>query len=163
MQANLNQSIRNLCNPIRPLGPSVPFLGSWRATYYRMAPFTCNTADDNAPVHDSVGHNFITNATSATFHYRRGWHQEDMAADDGKHSPGRGCWMECLSKFPADDPLQWHFVELSIIYPKVPLLIIMLAAQVSGGTMTARLLSTAPLNFDRPRYMSSLITLQRSD
>ena len=72
--------------------------------------------------------------------------------------------MECLSKFPADDPLQWHFVELNIIYPKVPLLIIiMLAAQVSGGTMTARLLSTAPLNFGRPRYVLSLITLQRSD
>ena len=72
--------------------------------------------------------------------------------------------MECLSKFPADDPLQWHFVELNIIYPKVPLLIIiMLAAQVSGSTMTARLLSTAPLNFGRPRYVLSLITLQRSD
>lgn len=81
------------------LAPSVPLLGGYLGEPLPsgMVPSTCdNAGDDNAPACDITGHNFIPNAVSTTFYYNRDETKEDMAADDGEHSLGLGCWTERL-------------------------------------------------------------------
>ena len=45
------------------------------------------------------------------------------------------------------------------VYPRNPLLTIVIAAWVWGSTVVAKLLSATPLSFRRPRYMLSFTTL----
>lgn len=69
-----------------------------------MSPSTCNNTGD-----DAAGNNFTPNAASATFHSSTDDAQEGTAADDGKDSVGLAELNACLSKFPADKPVNGIF------------------------------------------------------
>lgn len=84
--------------------------------------------------------------------------RDDMVFDDGEPFLELVC---CLFKVSADDPLGWHFVELTMCFiSESPLLTRVLAAPVWGSTVTAKLLSAVPLSFGRPRYVLSFTTLR---
>lgn len=175
VQENFSQGAPNLFNPVRSLSPLVTLMGGYlgEPLNSRLASSTCNNTgdystpahdsawndnqrDDNIPANNAAGHNFIPNVASTTFHYSSDDTQNDMAANDGAYSPRLNT---CLSKLPVDDSLEWHFAELTMCLPRAPLLTTVLVARVCGGTMTAKLFSSAHLNFGRPSYVSSLIIL----
>lgn len=85
---------------------------------------------DNDPAHNAAGHNFILNASSTSFYCSRDDTQDDKTDDDGEYSLEFGCWIECLSAFPAGDPHEWHFLELTMCLLQGPLVTTVFAAQV---------------------------------
>lgn len=100
---------------------SVTPLNLWPLTQFPfwVVPATCdNPEDDNAPDKDATGHSRILNGASSTSHCS-GHDTKEDSSDGGQHSPG----LACLSKFPAEEPLEKHFAEL-ICLLSVPLLTI---------------------------------------
>lgn len=149
VQANLNQSILNLCDPVRHLGLSV-LPGT--ANLPRMDLSTCHNAgdnstpahvdaghdssrynnsdtmghqnlrDDNVPAHNSEGYNFILNTASTSFYHSRDETQEDWQLMVVSTPWELVAVMNiCFSKFLAVDSLEWYFAELTIWFLKDPL------------------------------------------